>query len=157
MGVDRVDSSSRMKARRKMMESGVAGRSIIAVYTPTSRRPTRWGEMGSKRMWAWRVLIMEISRRWRKMVLADGTASAEEGQAASRRGDDRTAMWAHVDVLSPRISLGCDSRCRGITATHRAWRRWRFRKAGRRTHQPTPLRGCSSLRGDWNQCRCGQE
>ena len=35
------------------------------------------------------------------MVLADGTASAEEGQAAARRGDDRAAMWSHVDVAGP--------------------------------------------------------
>jgi hypothetical protein len=32
MGVDKVDSRSRMKARRKIMDRGVAGRSMIAMY-----------------------------------------------------------------------------------------------------------------------------
>jgi hypothetical protein len=36
IGVDNVDSRRRMKARKKMMESGVAGRSIIATHTPPS-------------------------------------------------------------------------------------------------------------------------
>ena len=96
IGVDSVDSRRRMKARKKMMESGVAGRSIIATHTPPSALAA---VVCISNECGW-VSLIAILRSSREVTLADGTASQDErgGQEAGSE-DGRAAMWSHVDVL----------------------------------------------------------